>query len=72
MPSTAKAAGTLPNDPFRPLLHLPPGTDPVPAHHDYIDAADMPACWRGLEITVEVEAKAKELAVARLMKDLAG
>ena len=32
----------------------------------------MPACWRGLEITVEVEAKAKELAVARLMKDLAG
>jgi UV DNA damage endonuclease len=59
-----------------PLFHLSipaagwGGKDPRP-HHDYIDAADMPACWCHLDITVEVEAKAKELAVARLMQDLA-
>jgi UV DNA damage endonuclease len=39
-------------------------------HHDYIDAADFPAEWLGLQLTVEVEAKAKELAVARLLADL--
>jgi UV DNA damage repair endonuclease len=27
-------------------------------------------CWKNLDITVEVEAKAKELAVLKLMKDL--
>ena len=41
-------------------------------HHDYIDPKDFPAAWRGLALTVEVEAKAKELAVARLQRDLAG
>ncbi|MDD2318608.1 MAG: UV DNA damage repair endonuclease UvsE [Geobacteraceae bacterium] len=39
-------------------------------HADYIDPDDFPDCWRGLEITVDVEAKAKELAVLRLMADL--
>jgi UV DNA damage endonuclease len=39
-------------------------------HHDYIDAADFPPCWRDLDITVEVEAKAKELAVIKLKQDL--
>jgi UV DNA damage endonuclease len=39
-------------------------------HHDYIDPADFPAEWRGWPLTVEVEAKAKELAVARLRSDL--
>ncbi|MCC6493058.1 MAG: UV DNA damage repair endonuclease UvsE [Pirellulales bacterium] len=39
-------------------------------HHDYIDPADFPACWLNRTITVEVEAKAKELAVARLRQDL--
>lgn len=39
-------------------------------HHDYIDIKDFPACWRGLAITVEVEAKAKELAIKRLLKQL--
>lgn len=39
-------------------------------HHDYIDPADFPDSWRGLKVTVEVEAKAKELAVLKLKKDL--
>lgn len=39
-------------------------------HSDYVDPDDFPACWRDLEITVDVEAKAKELAVLRLKADL--
>lgn len=35
-------------------------------HHDYINNRDFPVEWRSLAITVEVEAKAKELAVRRL------
>lgn len=40
-------------------------------HHDYIDIHDFPRCWRGLNITVEVEAKAKELAVQKLANQVA-
>jgi UV DNA damage endonuclease len=40
-------------------------------HHDYIDIEDFPACWLGRRLTVEIEAKAKELAVAQLQRDLA-
>jgi UV DNA damage endonuclease len=39
-------------------------------HHHFIDAKDVPPCWRGLRATVEVEAKAKELAVLRLLVQL--
>lgn len=39
-------------------------------HHDYIDVADFPKCWLGKTLTVEVEAKAKELAVKKLQSDL--
>lgn len=39
-------------------------------HADYIDPGDFPTCWRDREITIDVEAKAKELAVGRLMTDL--
>jgi UV DNA damage endonuclease len=39
-------------------------------HHDFIDTHDFPECWRGLHITVEVEAKAKELAVKKLRSQL--
>jgi len=39
-------------------------------HHDYIDADDFPSCWTNIDITVEVEAKAKELAVLKLKQDL--
>jgi UV DNA damage endonuclease len=41
-------------------------------HHDFIDVRDFPACWRGLDLTVEVEAKAKEVAVLKLMSELQG
>lgn len=39
-------------------------------HSNYINAQDFPAQWRTLNITVEVEAKAKELAVKKLYRDL--
>jgi len=46
---------------------------PKPArHHDFIDAGDFPVEWLGWPLTVEVEAKAKELAVAKLIADLNG
>jgi len=41
-------------------------------HHDHINPKDFPAVWRGWPLTVEVEAKAKELAVARLRRWLQG
>jgi UV DNA damage endonuclease len=47
------------------------GGDPKP-HADYIDPADLPVCWLGREMTIDVEAKAKELAIVRLMTELKG
>jgi len=60
-----------------PLFHLSSPVNgwsgPKPeSHHDYINCIDFPQEWRTLAITVEVEAKAKELAVARLQRDLQG
>lgn len=58
-----------------PLFHLSSpksgwqGADPKP-HSDYIDPDDFPGCWRDRRITVEIEAKAKELALERLLEDL--
>ena len=43
------------------------GGDPRP-HADYIAPRDFPAAWRRGRLTVDVEAKAKELAVLRLMR----
>ncbi|MCC9604735.1 UV DNA damage repair endonuclease UvsE [Blastopirellula sp. JC733] len=59
-----------------PMFHLSSPLEgwkgPKPQrHHDYIDVTDFPDCWRNLELTVEVEAKAKELAVLKLKKQLA-
>lgn len=56
-----------------PLFHLSSPLNgwqkgPPRPHHDYIDPADIPDCWRGLDITVDVEAKAKELAVLKLQR----
>lgn len=58
-----------------PLFHLSSPKDGWESgnprnHHDYIDVSDFPVCWMNLDITVEVEAKAKELAVLKLKKDL--
>ncbi len=39
-------------------------------HADYIDPDDIPAFWRERVMTVDIEAKAKELAVIRLMNTI--
>jgi len=39
-------------------------------HADYIDPQDFPPFWLRLNATIDVEAKAKELAVIRLKNDL--
>jgi UV DNA damage endonuclease len=59
-----------------PLFHISSPLEgwsgPKPyRHHDYIDIHDFPVCWQGLDMTIEVEAKAKELAVKKLAKALA-
>ena len=58
-----------------PLFHISSPKDgwsgPDPRkHHDYIDIRDLPKDWPSMDITVEVEAKAKELAIKKLMTDL--
>jgi len=39
-------------------------------HADYIDPDDFPRVWLGMKATVDIEAKAKELAVRRLIDHL--
>lgn len=39
-------------------------------HADYIDIADFPEEWLQLDATVDIEAKAKELAILKLQADL--
>ena len=56
-----------------PLFHISSPKEgwkgPAPRrHHDFINPRDFPDAWLNLNITVEVEAKAKELAVLRLQK----
>jgi len=69
--ATALAAETWEKSGREPWFHISSpkngwaGGDPRP-HADYIDPADVPSCWTGLDVTVDVEAKAKELAVLRL------
>jgi len=62
-----------------PLFHLSSPIDgwksqqaarTIRSHHDYIDSADFPECWTHLDITIEMEAKAKELAIFKFKKDL--
>jgi len=58
-----------------PLFHISSPRDgwcadnPRP-HSDYIALRDFPRIWDAMEITVEVEAKAKELAVRKLKRAL--
>lgn len=59
-----------------PLFHISSPADgwdgPKPErHHDYIEICDFPGAWRDQSITIEIEAKAKELAVAKFRRDLA-
>ena len=58
-----------------PLFHVSSPKDgwrkPQPnRHHDYVHPRDFPREWLHLDCTVEVEAKAKELAVLRLARYL--
>jgi UV DNA damage endonuclease len=67
--ATAAAANTWGKR--EPLFHISSPMEgwrgPRPGrHHDYIDPKDFPAGWLKLRLTVEVEAKAKELAVRKL------
>ena len=70
--ATEQAVATWDREPLFHLSSPKVGWDgPKPArHHDLIDARDFPQCWRRRTLTVEVEAKAKELAVLRLRDDL--
>ena len=58
-----------------PLFHLSSplagwsGAKPE-RHHDYIVPSDFPTAWKRRGLTVEVEAKAKELPVLKLLADL--
>jgi len=71
--ATKKATATWDRE---PLFHI---SSPIEGwtgqkperHHDFIDVKDFPACWEGLDATIEVEAKAKELAVKKLAQALA-
>jgi UV DNA damage endonuclease len=72
--ATRLAVGTWDRE---PMFHLSSPIDgwngPRPRrHHDFIDPADFPEAWKSLDLTVEVEAKAKELAVLKLRDALEG
>jgi UV DNA damage endonuclease len=66
--TTERALGTWDREPlFHISSPLQGWSGPKPnRHHDYIHLRDFPVEWDSMNITVEVEAKAKELAVKRL------
>jgi UV DNA damage endonuclease len=72
---TKQALATWDREPVVHLSSPKHGWDggSIREHHDFIDPADLPGAWLKLKrnITVEVEAKAKELAVLRLRATLA-
>ena len=58
-----------------PLFHISSPKDgwdsPNPRkHHDFIDINDLPKEWLSMDVTIEVEAKAKEIAIKKLINDL--
>ena len=70
--ATKKAQATWNRE---PLFHISSpiqgwGGSTPERHHDFIDVKDFPESWRRKRITVEVEAKAKEVAVERLLAEL--
>lgn len=71
----ATAAATATWNGREPLFHVSSplhgwGQPKPQLHHDFIDPADIPADWLNMPITVDIEAKAKELAIQRLMAAL--
>ena len=70
--ATKKALATWDREPMFHISSPIEGWDgPKPErHHDFIDVKDFPKCWRRKKITVEVEAKAKEVAVKKLKSEL--
>lgn len=74
--ATRAAAETWRDRGVPPHVHLSSPQLPwnVPGDHrphaGWIDPADFPACWRGMELTVDVEAKEKEKAIAALRRAL--
>lgn len=70
--ATARALHTWDREPLFHLSSPIEGWDGVKPqrHHDFIDLTDFPTCWESLNITVEVEAKAKEIAVLQLKEQL--
>lgn len=66
--ATSRAIATWDRE---PLFHISSPLEgwkgPQPQrHHDFINFRDFPKCWYSLDVTVEVEAKAKEVAIRRL------
>lgn len=70
--ATAKAIETWDREPMFHISSPRQGwSGPKPRqHHDYIDLKDFPKYWLNLKLTVEVEAKAKEVAVLKLQKQI--
>lgn len=70
--ATTKAMATWDREPLFHISSPIEGWDgPNPErHHDFIDVKDFPERWRRKRITVEVEAKAKEVAIKKLMTEL--
>jgi len=70
--ATKKALATWDREPLFHISSPIAGWDgPTPQrHHDFIDVRDFPECWRRKMITVEVEAKAKEIAIRKLVAEL--
>jgi UV DNA damage endonuclease len=71
--ATREAASTWNRE---PVFHLSSplggwGASQPQRHADYIDPDDFPETWLSLDATVEVEAKAKEVAVEELVERLA-
>ena len=69
---TAKALRTWDRE---PLFHLSSPADGWAGskpnrHHDFIDPADLPVTWLKRDLTIDIEAKAKEVAVKKLLKFL--
>jgi UV DNA damage endonuclease len=70
--ATSQAISTWNREPLFHLSSPLAGWEgPAPRrHHDFIDVNDFPPFWLGLDLTVEVEAKAKEAAVLELKRAL--